>query len=538
MNSDARSGNRPLEIALLYNEPTLARDDPDWASEAGVLEAVEAVQASLTARGHHVWQLPVGRTAVALANHLAERPRTDLVFNLCEGLAGTGAGEANVAGLLELCGLPFTGGSPECLALVRDKARTKWLLLGAGLPTPPFFLIPPGDPLPTESFEQAIADGAWIVKPAREDASLGISAESVVTDLAALRRQVEHIRQRYGDVLIERFVEGREFNAGIVALPEPRMLPLAEIIFEQNAGHRWQLVTYDAKWTPESADFHGTPVQCPADVEPALARELERIALAAFRLSGCRDYGRVDMRVTPEGQVFILEINANPDISPSAGFARALRTAGIEHDDFIHRLVDHVQQTRGRSPVRETTGRRTSPAAPAASGELRLRGLNQDDIGSLVQMVADCRMFRADEIEVAEELLREAACAGERGHYQVVVAAADGAAAGWACYGLIPLTDGSFDLYWIVVDPARQSGGIGRRILAEVERRVSAVKGRWLIAETSTAPEYAPTQAFYERTGFEKVSVIEDFYRAADGRAVFAKRLDGPLGNSTECADA
>src|SRR5581483_10729466 len=105
-----------------------------------------------------------------------------VVVNLCEGLGGTGAGEASVAGLVELCGLPLTGSPPECLALVRDKARTKWLLQGAGLPTAPFVYVAAGEPLAREALKSLLAAGPCLVKPAREDASLGISQQSVVTD--------------------------------------------------------------------------------------------------------------------------------------------------------------------------------------------------------------------------------------------------------------------------------------------------------------------------------------------------------------------
>ena len=124
------------------------------------------------------------------------------------------------------------------------------------------------------------------------------------------------------------------------------LLPLAEIMFSTAEQRRWHLVTYDAKWTPESPDYGATPVECPADVTPELAAEIERVALAAFRLTGCRDYGRVDMRVNAAGEVFILEVNANPDLSPSAGFARALGVAGTAYDDFIVRLVAHAHRHR------------------------------------------------------------------------------------------------------------------------------------------------------------------------------------------------
>ena len=328
-----------LQVDVLYNQPLLPESDPDWASEAGVLETVDAVAAALEAHGHGVRRIAVRSSAAEIVEAFGSDAVADVVVNLCEGLGGTGAGEANVAGLVELCGLPLTGSPPECLALVRDKARTKWLLQGAGLPTAPFFYLTPGDRLPSEPLRLALAQGPWLVKPAKEDASLGISQQSVVTDLEALEHQVGLVRARYGDVLVERYLPGREFNVGIIALDQATVLPISEIRFDEQPENAWRLVTYDAKWTPGSDDYASTPVACPATIDAQLAERIEQVALAAFRLTGCRDYGRVDFRVDDAGAVYILEVNANPDLSPSAGFARALSVAGMGYDDFVERLV-------------------------------------------------------------------------------------------------------------------------------------------------------------------------------------------------------
>lgn len=336
--STSRTASR-LTISVLYNEPVLARESRDWASEAGVLETVEAVRAALQLHGHHLRLIPVKPPFDKLLAELTEPPVPDAVFNLCEGLEGTGHGESQVASLVELCGAEMTGSRSECLALVRDKPRTKWLLEGAGLPTPDFFMLEPSDALPAAELAAALARSPWIVKPAREDASLGIGPESVVTSYDALVRAVDGVRRRYGPVLIEQFIPGREFNVGILDVGGPRLLPLAEIMFDAQAGQAWQLVSYDAKWSPESPDFLSTPVRCPADVEPALADEIGRIALSAFRVTGCRDYARIDLRLDQAGRPWILEVNANPDLSPSAGLARALGAAGLSFDAVVHDLA-------------------------------------------------------------------------------------------------------------------------------------------------------------------------------------------------------
>lgn len=336
-----------MNVAILYNEPSLPADHPDYAQEAGVLEAVEAVEAALAAAGHPTTRLPIGDQPLVIGDAL-QRIRADVIVNLCEGLGGVGGGESQVTGLLELTGIPFTGSGSECLSLVLHKARTKWLMHGAGLPTAPFRYVSSADLIAAETFEPLFKAGPVIVKPAHEDASLGIGPESVVRDARGLLGQIENVRSRYGEVIVEQFLSGREFNVGIVALPEPTLLPLAEIEYQPGASG---LVSYDAKWTPGTVDYGGTPVRCPAEVSDALAAEIARVSLAAFRLTGARDYARVDLRLGADGRVYILEVNANPDISPSAGLARAILASGMSYNEFVVRLVETAAARRSGFPA-------------------------------------------------------------------------------------------------------------------------------------------------------------------------------------------
>jgi D-alanine-D-alanine ligase len=338
-----------LDVLLLVNTPTLNADHPDQASEAGVLESADAVSRALHSAGHRVRKLEIDGAGPALWQRVASAGKADVVFNLFEGLAGRGEGESQVASLIELAGLPLTGSNSKTLALVRDKARTKWLLSGAGLPTPEFQLVEQDESLPWAPLAKLLATGPAIVKPAYEDASLGIGPGSVVHRMDELARQVDRVRGRYGGVLVERFIAGREFNAGILALPELELLPLAEIEFDARLRPESRLVTYDAKWRAGSDADRGTPVRCPADVEPRLAEEIGRIALAAFRATGCRQYARIDLRVDREGRIYILEVNGNPDLSPQAGLARALAAAGHEYDRFVVRLVRHARESATKS---------------------------------------------------------------------------------------------------------------------------------------------------------------------------------------------
>src|SRR5438876_1048756 len=184
-----------------------------------------------------------------------------------------------------------------------------------------------------------------------QDASVGLDQGSVVIDQSSLEKRVSLLLEQYGaPVLIERFIPGREFNVGVVEIPALRSLPVAEIDFSEKDFGPWHIVTYDGKWRPGSPDDIATPPKCPANIVPELSRQIQEMALAAFRLLGCRDYARVDFRVSPAGQPFILEVNPNPDFHPTCGFARGLAAAGLHHSQFAIDLV-HAALARRRATL-------------------------------------------------------------------------------------------------------------------------------------------------------------------------------------------
>lgn len=498
---------------MLHNEPDLSPAHPDHAQEAGVLVSVEAMGAVLAQAGHRVRRLGVRADPGELMAGLQAPWRPAVVVNLCEGFGGGGSGEAAVAGIIELMGISFTGSGSRCLSLVRHKGLTKALLRGAGLPTPDWVWARAGEPFPYEALAALVAGGPVIVKPADEDASLGIGADAVVADLEGARSRVVALRARFGDVLVERYVEGREVNAGWV---DGRVLPLAEVVFHPSGP---QFLSYDAKWDEASDAWAATPVVCPADLEPGLAAEIARVAGAAAALVGCRDYARIDLRVDRQGRPWILEVNGNPDLGPGAGLARMVRAAGGSVEAFYLGLVEGAA---ARGDEGSTT------AAPALrGGDVPLRALRDDDMDTLVDMLSRTRAFRPDEVEVGREVLEEAQRDGAEGHYKVRVAEHGGHPVGWTAYGLVPLSDGAWDLYWIAVDPGVQGLGVGRALIADCEADVRARGGRWVLAETSGTDAYDATCAFYRRCGYAVVSYVADFYRVGDARVTFGKRVDG-----------
>jgi D-alanine-D-alanine ligase len=318
----------------LYNAPVLDRQHTDSVSEADVIEAATAVRESLRREGLSAEMLPVGPPLCSVVKDL-EHLAPDVVFNLIEGFGGRSTGATNFTGLIELLGLPMTGSSAEALALCQSKSRTKALLRGFGLPTAPSLVIEPGQPQPLPRW-----DGPWpvFVKPDAEDASLGIDQASVIDNPEALDARVKQLLDAYGPVLIETYLPGPEFNLGIITLSEPEVLPVSEVIYQQELG-LWPILTYSAKWLPDSIEDKASTIRCPAQVEPALAERLRSLALAAIAATRCRDYARVDFRLDARGEPMILEVNPNPDISPDVGWARALKVSGRSYDQTIAALA-------------------------------------------------------------------------------------------------------------------------------------------------------------------------------------------------------
>jgi D-alanine-D-alanine ligase len=328
-------------VLVLYNEPVLPPDHPDAESERTVLDVAAVVHRILAEAGYEVSDLGVSRDPARLLAGL-EKYRPAAVFNLFEGAGDDAASETYVAGVLQWLGVPFTGCPAETMPLARNKPRTKLLCRGAGLPTANFFVIErlpvPPCPLP------------WpvIVKPGAWDASAGMDHGSVVTDQAALERRAALLLKRYGPpVLVEEFIDGRELIVGLVETPELQALAPGEILFTNRGPGRWPIVTYDAKWSPGSAEDLATVPCYPADITPVLAERLRDLATQAFRLLGCRDYARVDFRVRGDEEPYILEVNPNPDFSPDTGLARGLMAQGITHAAFTVRLVENAL-SRGR----------------------------------------------------------------------------------------------------------------------------------------------------------------------------------------------
>ncbi len=322
-------------VAVLFNRPA-ATPDP---SDVGVLDEVEDVYAALASRGYGVERVGVDReTLFPVVADLASRRDDTVVFNLCEGIDGEARFEPIVAGLLELRGIRFTGNASASLTCALDKRVAKALLFAAGIPTPGARVY---RAVPKAS---AVGDLAFplVVKPLREDASLGIGADSFVRTPEALVARVAYVLEVFRQpALAEVYMEGREFNVSVVgAGRQARVLPVAEIAFEGYAEGEPRLVTHDAKWREGSADDRRTVPRCPAEIGENLRTRLETIGLSSHRALECRDYARYDVRLDAKGNPHVIDVNPNPDLSRRAGLARSVGASGDTYEDLVARIVE------------------------------------------------------------------------------------------------------------------------------------------------------------------------------------------------------
>ncbi|HJZ60141.1 MAG TPA: hypothetical protein VKE74_34685 [Gemmataceae bacterium] len=325
----------PPRILVLYNEPVLPPEHPDAGSEHDVLDTVTNTVRVLTAAGFAVRRLGINYDPRPLLDELRDH-RPDAIFNLFEGLATQTGTEGSVAALLEWLNVPFTGSPSVALALGRDKVRTKHLLSAAGLITPDYAVI---DRLPVPKW-----DCEWpaIVKPAYQDASVGIDQRSVVTTQEQLEERVRYILSAYGPpVLVERFVFGREFHVNLIEDGPGEgpgrpliVLPLAEIEFDRRDPDRWPIYSFNAKWFEDSDEHKAAPLRAPVEIPPEPAARLRDLSARAFRLLQCRDYARLDVRMAADGTFHVLEVNPNPYLN-SLALVNGLLAIGRTHEQLL-----------------------------------------------------------------------------------------------------------------------------------------------------------------------------------------------------------
>ncbi|CUU03348.1 D-alanine-D-alanine ligase [Candidatus Thermokryptus mobilis] len=329
--------SKPFEITIVYNDPEKIEPDPQNldTSIIGVKSEIEFIENSLRNAGFKVSVLPVYNARCFINDML--NLKTDLIYNFCEIVESESQEEIFAAGIYELLKIPYTGATPMTLGLCLDKAKTKIMLSHYGIPTAKFDLFNEG----IDGYKKINLQFPVIVKPVHEDASAGINEKSVVYNWKELEERVEYIVKMFKQpALVEEFIDGREVNVAILGNNPPVVLPISEIDFSRLPSHLPKIVSYEAKWIPNTDYYEKTIPICPAPLEPELENKIKDIALSCYKIMGCRDYARVDIRIDKEGNPYVLEVNPNPDLSRNAGFMRSASVYGLTPEETIVKIAE------------------------------------------------------------------------------------------------------------------------------------------------------------------------------------------------------
>jgi D-alanine-D-alanine ligase len=325
-----------MRVALLHSADAL---------EPPVDPVIEQLSTALETIGHEVARISADTDIVPVVTEL-RKAMPDLVFNLAESFAGRSALESNVAGLLNLLHLRYTGSSPAGLLLAGDKSLTTKVLRFHGIQAPASMTVYRG----ALDFARDLSFPV-IVKPPQEDASIGITNGSVVHDLKQLFGRIDALQTEFrAPVLVEEFIDGREFYVGVIGNFAPRALPVIEMDFSGLPAGAPRIASWEAKWGEDgsgagegaerSVEFAGTKSVFPEDLDEALAERMQETAVLAFEALRLRDYARIDLRVSPAGEIYVIEVNPNCYLERNAEFARAAEKDGLPFHALIGRIVE------------------------------------------------------------------------------------------------------------------------------------------------------------------------------------------------------
>ncbi len=290
---------------------------------------------ALRANGHDAFfhELKDEQSLLELA-----RVEADLVFNLTEAYAGDDSKEAHVAAFLDLLALPYTGAGPQALFLAQDKALAKKVFTYHGIRTPNFASSYRGKLDDMEDLEFPL-----IVKPGSEDGSIGIDAGSVVQSMKELTERIALLHEHFDSpALIEEFIEGREIYVGLLGSDKPEALPPVELDLSKLPKGMPRIAGKEVKWEKGTEAYDATRSAVAHDLPEELGRRIQETALAAYVALGLRDYGRIDLRVAPQGEIYVIEANPNPWLAPEAELAMAAAAAGRDYPKLIGEIVERA----------------------------------------------------------------------------------------------------------------------------------------------------------------------------------------------------
>jgi D-alanine-D-alanine ligase len=305
-------------------------------------KVVDQVVEALTEGGHEASVLGVHRDLHALIDGLT-KPKPELVFNLFENFGKVRLGAVGVVGLLDLLEVPYVGGGPGEFFIQQDKAVTKKLLAFDQIRFPDFAVFTQDSNLETGGNLRM----PLFVKPLSMDASIGIESSSLVDNTRDLMKRILSIHQKVKDAaLVEEYIEGRELYVGCLGNNSPLCLPPIEIDFSGLPEGLPRILGGKAKWDEKSPEFKGTRAVL-AELPDDLKARIQQVALDAYRALRVRDYGRIDLRLTDTGDIFVIEVNASCYLEKESEFASSAKAAGLEYPALINRIVEHACERLG-----------------------------------------------------------------------------------------------------------------------------------------------------------------------------------------------
>jgi len=327
-----------VKVVILYNldERLISGEYGEALAELSLQEEIEIVEKSLEKLGYQFRTIAISNSTPILAvANLVYSLNPDCVFNLVEAINGDSQMEMALPAMLDLMKIPYTGSGALTLGLCQDKARSKAILKCGGVQTPEFEVYGWDTPLSDHTMFPSI------VKPLHEDGSLGINAKSVVKNHVELAIAVYNILKEYRqEAIVEEYIEGREFGIGVIDFNGgPVSFPCSEILFNGYPQGMPKIVSYNAKWNPETIEYKESIPHCPADIDKTLSSRLQAIGLKVFKLFECRGYIRVDVRVRGN-DIYVIDVNCNPDISPGSGVCTVLNAAGVPYEEFVKNLIE------------------------------------------------------------------------------------------------------------------------------------------------------------------------------------------------------
>src|SRR5258705_6149221 len=307
----------------------------DDEKQKDVDPAVKQVASALRSKGHQVSILGVHGDVDKLMRGLKRR-KPELVFNMLEMFGDDATADYPVAAIMDVMKIRYTGSSPQELLLTQDKVLSKKVLAFEGIQFPRFAVFSTAANLETGGNLRL----PLFVKPSRMDASIGIGKKSLVHDITTLMKRVVAIHEELeDDALAEEYIEGREFYVSVMGNRDLQALPPIEMDFSGLPEGAPHVADQAAKWDESSKEFKGTRTVL-AQVSDELRARLQKVSTDAYRALRVKDYGRVDLRLTDTGEIYVLEVNASCYLEKNAEFAVAARAAGMEFPDLVQRIVD------------------------------------------------------------------------------------------------------------------------------------------------------------------------------------------------------